>query len=252
MSEYVIIQKDTLTSLCDIIREEMGTTKLYSLNDILNIIPVDFIHIITGSGLRTVIPDGITSIKDFAFYNCTHLTSVVIPNGVTSIGGCAFADCVNISSIEIPSSVKSIGNQAFRRCKLDNVYITDLISWLEIESNTSILNNSNLFVNGQLLSDLVIPDGISNIRADCFSYCDSLTSVIIPDSVKTIDYHAFSSCKNINTVTFKGRPDVIDNYVFLFCGRLTTINVPWSEGEVAGAPWGATNATINYNVGGEL
>lgn len=56
----------------------------------------------------------------------------------------------------------------------------------------------------------------------------SLTSVTIPDSVKSIDSNTFQNCTN-----------------------LLTINVPWAEGEVAGAPWGATNATINYNYTGE-
>ena len=57
-------------------------------------------------------------------------------------------------------------------------------------------------------------------------------------------------CLSLNTVVFTGTPRFIYDTAFDGCKMLTTINVPWSEGEVAGAPWGAPNATINYNYTG--
>lgn len=58
---------------------------------------------------------------------------------------------------------------------------------------------------------------------------------------------AFTNCTGLITITFEGTPTTIANNAFDGCTNLTTINVPWSEGEVTNAPWGATNATINYN-----
>jgi len=77
-----------------------------------------------------VIPNGVTSIGDYAFYNCDSFTSIIIPEGVTSIGDSAFAYCDNISSITIPSSVTSIGYKAFYGCTiLRSVEFVDPNGW---------------------------------------------------------------------------------------------------------------------------
>jgi len=76
------------------------------------------------SGLTSVtIPDGVTSIGNSAFTNCSRLTSISIPDGVTSIGSSAFRDCSALTSITIPNSVTSIGNCAFEGCsQLKKIY----------------------------------------------------------------------------------------------------------------------------------
>lgn len=71
-------------------------------------------------------------------------------------------------------------------------------------------------------------DGLELIGDFSFAYCESLESITIPSSVIYITSNAFVGCTN-----------------------LKTINVPWAEGEISNAPWGASNATINYNYGGE-
>lgn len=70
-----------------------------------------------GYGGDVVIPDGVTSIGDYAFSRCTSLTNIKIPNSVTSIGDWAFSDCTSLTSITIPNSVTSIGDTAFYKCK---------------------------------------------------------------------------------------------------------------------------------------
>ena len=72
----------------------------------------------------------------------------------------------------------------------------------------------------------------------------------LPDGIANIGNNAFYNCTNLTSLTFKSTPDAIASNAFSACTNLTTINVPWAEGAVAGAPWGATNATINYNYGG--
>lgn len=70
-----------------------------------------------------IIPDNVESIKAFAFYNCSNLTSVTIPDGVTSIGYRAFCGCTNLSSVIIPNSMELIGRRAFAECpNLTKVY----------------------------------------------------------------------------------------------------------------------------------
>ena len=75
-------------------------------------------ELIVGAGAsgHITIPNSVTSIKDYAFYDCTGLTSINIPDSVTSIGDNAFRDCTALTSITIPNSVTRIGDSAFADC----------------------------------------------------------------------------------------------------------------------------------------
>ena len=92
-----------------------------------------------------VIPDGVTSINDAAFVNCTSLTSVTIPDGVTNIGYEVFAGCTSLANMVLPNGVTRIGAEAFEWC-------------------TSMKN-------------ITIPDGVMSIGYDAFLNCKSLTNV---------------------------------------------------------------------------
>jgi len=76
-----------------------------------------------------VIENGVTSIGNRAFYDCSSLTSITIPNSVTSIGNDAFEWCSSLTSITIPNSVTSIGNHAFDGCSsLTNITIPSSVT----------------------------------------------------------------------------------------------------------------------------
>ena len=94
------------------------------------------------------------------------------------------------------------------------------------------------------------PSSLQVISGGAFASCEKITISHIPSGVKSIDSYGFSYCKRLTNITFDGKPDTISESAFNACTSLTTINVPWAEGEVANAPWGATNATINYNYTG--
>ena len=94
-----------------------------------------------------------------------------------------------------------------------------------------------------------LPEGISYINGYAFANCVRLQQIQIPKSVEEIKLDCFSY-SGLRSVTFKGTPSIIDPNAFYYCFNLTTINVPWSENKVENAPWGATNATINYNYTG--
>ena len=76
------------------------------------------------AGLKSYnIPDGVTSIGEYTFFDCTKLASVTIPDGVTSIGECAFYGCTKLASVTIPDGVTSIGDCVFYGCtSLTSVY----------------------------------------------------------------------------------------------------------------------------------
>lgn len=101
------------------------------------------------------------------------------------------------------------------------------------------------------LDSIEFANAITSIEAYAFYGQMHLILSEIPAEVKTIGDYALSNLKDLTTLTFKGTPESIGSNVFTGNFSLTTINVPWAEGAVEGAPWGAENATINYNYTGE-
>ncbi|MBR5592916.1 MAG: leucine-rich repeat domain-containing protein [Bacteroidaceae bacterium] len=179
-----------------------------------------------------VIPDGITEIKEYAFYYCNPLASIKMPENVKSIGSSAFTSCAGLTSIEIPSSVKSIGNSAFSSCKnLKEVHINDIVAWCNIDFNKNRDANPlyyarNLYLNGNLVTDLVIPDCIKEIKGYSFYNCSCLTSIEIPSSVTTIGEYAFYGCEGLTNVEFPNSVTSIGTCAFRDCTGLASVEFP--------------------------
>ena len=163
------------------------------------------------------IPDSVTSIGEYAFYNCTSLTSVTIPNSVTSIGEYAFYNCTSLTSVAIPDSVTSIGEYAFSHC-------TSLTSVTIPDSVTSIGRYAFYYCTS--LTSVTIPDSVTSIGESSFYKCTSLTSVTIPDSVTSIGYKAFGSCESLTSVTIPDSVTSIGDGAFSCCTSLTSVTIP--------------------------
>ena len=149
---------------------------------------------------RVVVEAGITSIGDWAFYDCTALTDITIPDSVISIGNDSFRKCTSLKYLKLPNSITSIGDAAFSLCaKLNSVYINDLENWCKIKFESSTSNPlsyaHNLYLNGNLVTDLVIPSGITSIGDYAFSGCESIKSITISDSILSRGKGAFDGCK---------------------------------------------------------
>ena len=172
----------------------------------------------------------VTSIGSRAFYICYGLTSVTIPNSVTSIGNWAFSGCSGLTSMTIGNSVTSIGDQAFNGCiGLTSVHIKDLAAWCKITFNNSTSNPlyfaHHLYLKGEEIKDLVIPNSVTSIGERAFYYCTDLTSVTIPNSVTSIGDWAFFRCTGLTSVTIPNSVTGIGNSAFCFCSGLTSIKV---------------------------
>ena len=177
----------------------------------------------TGSATEIAIPGTIdekpvTAIGNFAFADCSSLTSITIPDGVTSIGDCAFGSCSSLTSINIPDGVTTIGDCAFSYCSS--------------------------------LTSINIPDGVTSIGDYAFEVCSSLTSINIPNSVTSIGKFAFNACSSLKSITIPNNVTVIKLYVFSNCTNLTSITIPNSVTNIyMGAFYGCSGLTDVYYFG---
>jgi hypothetical protein len=166
---------------------------------------------------KFVIPHGVTSIGNHAFWGCTGLTDITIPNSVTSIGARAFNRCTGLTSITIPNSVTSIGNYAFEVC-------TSLTSITIPNSVTSIGDSAFWGCTG--LTDITIRNSVTSIGNFAFGGCTNLTSITIPNSVTSIGAWAFSNCTGLTDITIPNSVTSIGERAFWSCTGLTSITIP--------------------------
>lgn len=175
------------------------------------------------------IPNSVESINSQTFYECSSLSSVSIPNGVTSIGKEAFRDCKSLTSVSIPSSLVSIGRDAFSGCNaMNSVLISDMKAWCNIifdtENSNPIVND--LYLNGEKVTDLVIPEGVTSIGAYAFSCCECLTSITFPNSLTSIGHGAFQFCQNLTSLSIGSSVTSIDERAFWGCKGLISLTIP--------------------------
>ncbi len=204
-------------------------TNLIISNSVTKIGRYAFLHC---SGLNSVnIPSSVVSIGNGAFQYCSVLSSITIENGLMAIGDMAFYSCRSLSSVTIPNSVTSIGNEAFSGCSgLTSVNISDIASWCNTsfanESSNPLYHAHNLYLNGDLITDLVIPENVTSIGHNAFYGCTCLTSVNIPTSVTNIGKSAFQGCSRMMKITFGTGVETIGNNAFRQCPYILEIHAP--------------------------
>ena len=163
----------------------------------------------------------VITIGEYAFYECTELSSITIPASVKTIDLGAFKETA-LTSIEIPASVETIRDQAFSYC-------TELSS-IKIPASVTSIGSSAFFGCESLSSVTFAEDSqLSEIGEFAFCTCTELSSITIPASVKTISDEAFNNCSSLETVTFAegSQLSVIKEKAF-YETAITSIEIPAS------------------------
>jgi len=205
--------------------------------DEVNVNVTDAVYLkglIDGTATSIVIPDTVTSIKPYTFYECSALESIIMPNSVTSIGNYAFYKCSALKDVSIPNSVTSMGDYVFDSCRL-----------LETATigNSVTRIGTHAFYDCVSLQSVTIGNSVTSIGGQAFFGCEALESVTIPASATSIDYGAFQFC-SLKAITIPASVTSIGAWAFGNNDALQTITINKAEGSISGAPWGATNATV--------
>ena len=155
-------------------------------------------------------------------------TNLTIPNNITSIKDYAFAGCRSLTSVTIPSNVTSIGVNAFTYCDdITSVHINDIAAWCNITFGDAASNPlsfaKHLYVNDVEVTDLVIPNSVTEIKDYAFIECKSLNSVSIPNSVTSIGAYTFYDCSGFTSIEIPNSVKVIGKGAFNGCASLRSI-----------------------------
>ena len=184
-----------------------------------------------------------------------EVTDLTFSDSVISIGSYAFENCNSLASVTIPNTVASIGTSAFSTCTgLTSVHISDLAAWCAINfrdySANPLYSAHNLYLNDELVTDLVIPNGTTNIGNSTFAYCN-MTSVTIPNSVRSIGNAAFRGCAGLTSITIPDSVTSIGSTAFYESG-LTLVTIPNSVTSIGDSAFagctGLTSVTIGNRV----
>ena len=178
-----------------------------------------------------IVPNTITKVQNYAFYQMKDVKSVILPATITKIGISAF-NTSSITSVTIPSTVDSIGQNVFDGSTLADVVITanSLEQYLQSNINMLLLNagatiSRILMVNGVEVINVVVPNGITEIKDKAFYMMRNITSVNIPESVTKMGIYAFAESKNLEVVKLPNSLDTIASYAFRNCVKLSTLEL---------------------------
>lgn len=182
--------------------------------------------------------------KDWDDYDNEYRDTILIPNTVTyrnkvyritEIGDYAFRGCSEMTSIAIPETVWHIGLGAFSGCEgLKEIHINSLSSWCEMSfydvtddaGDSPFLYAEGLYIDGELITDLVVPEDVTEIGAHTFEGYEKLKSVVLHNGIDAIHKSAFLDCTNLTDVTFADEVEYIGPYTF--------DGTPWYENKPDG------------------
>ena len=160
-----------------------------------------------------VLPNGVSTLGNYAFNKCASLATVSLGNSLTAIGDYAFSDCKKLESVTFGSALETIGERAFASAKISSLVLPATVRTI---GDWAFYNNP--------LTAITFNDGLQSIGSRAF-YGVSVQTLNIPNSVTELDSYAFSGCKSLETVTIGTGVTKISDYTFNGCSSLERIYI---------------------------
>lgn len=188
------------------------------------------------------IPSTVRSISNSTFQWNSRLAAVVIPEGVTALGTSTFEGCYRLKFVSTPKSLTSIGQKCFSQCySVISLAFSDTMTTVDQKCfvdcpSCDVLQTPG--VSGTLplefsarnrtMADFIIPEGVTEIGQDAFTYCYGLMNVTVPSTLRTTGTNAFSYCQALNTITFPNAFTTMAASTFESCSALQEFSIPSS------------------------
>lgn len=188
----------------------------------------------------TKLPNGITSIREYAFYNCTYLALTSLPDSITTIDKYGFYNCDNLRLTKLSNNLTSIGDNGFAGC--DNLALTSLPNTLTTIGQSAFSNctslaltslpeslttiGSSAFLNARKLALTHLPSKLTRVEACAFQNCTNLTLTSLPDGVSSIGNLAFADCANMRLTSLPESLSLLGQQSFLNCPGIQDLTLP--------------------------
>ena len=205
---------------------------------------------------KITLGDEVTRIENRVFTGCTYLSDVIIGDGVVTIGSGAFLSCGTIENLTIGRGLRSVDSDAFSSTYITNLHIDNIADWCRIsfyhERSTPFSAITNLYVNDTLVTDLVIPEGITSMGTYTFAGFEQMNSVTICGTLTSIGNYAFYKCTSLKKVVIEEGVTTIGGYSFAYCKALTNVNIPNTVKVLGGGAFAYCTGLTNIEIPGSV
>jgi hypothetical protein len=221
------------------------------------------------------VPASVTNLAEYAFNECTRLTSITNDNSLASIGSAAFSGCISLTNITLPGSLTSISNAAFAFCtNLTSVAIPASVTNIQTGvfaecfslTNCTVATQNPAYgsVNGVvfdknqatlivypagLAGAYVVPASVTSIADGAFAYCTRLWNITFPDGLTNIGIQSFYECSSLTNATFPNSLAGIGASAFYDCTSLRSVSIGNGVTNIGGGAFGACTSLTNAAIG---
>ncbi len=173
-----------------------------------------------------IIPDNVKSLGNNLFFNCKKLETVVIGDGLTAAGDWMFIECYNLKNVTLGDGLTELSDKFFKVYE----HVDDTKDkWIKLErldTGDGITALPTEVLDGNILKEIVIGDGITSLADYQFAYYSKLEKAILSDNITAIGNNVFYRCTALSELKLPEKLEAIGNNAFAYCTSLPEIVIP--------------------------